>query len=62
MREITDLHQQVEAGEGGPQSIPDGSYIFVHMLGGGLSHGGLAAVKWWGRNVNGGPRPMSNIK
>ena len=45
--------------QGSPQSILDGSYIFVHMIGGGLSHRGLTAAKGGEEKVNWEPRPMS---
>ena len=45
--------------QSGPQSIPDGSYVFFHMLGRGLSHGGLTAANGGDEKVNQEPRSMS---
>ena len=44
---------------GHPQSIPYGSYIHIHMVGRGLSHGGLIAANSGEDIVNWEPRPMS---
>ena len=45
--------------QGAPQSIPHRSYIYIHTLGGGLSHGGLIAVNGGEEEVNQEPRPLS---
>ena len=42
-----------------PQSIPYRSYINIHMLGGGLSHGGLIAANGGEDKVDWEPRPTS---
>ena len=48
--------------QGGPQSIPYWSYVHIHMLGRGLSHGGLVAANSGKDKVNQEPRPTSEYQ
>ena len=45
--------------QGSPQSFSDRSYVFIHMLGGGLSHGGLTAANSGEVKVDWEPRLLS---